>query len=61
LAVKHCIFAFGIVVIVAILIQKMGGTIAVSPLASAVITGLIAALVGAVVEYETKKMLLPNQ
>ncbi len=58
LAIKHCVLAFGVVVIVAILLQKIAGTVAVSPLTSAVVTGIIAAVVGLLVEYETKKSLL---
>jgi hypothetical protein len=53
MALKHSFFAFGIVVAVAIMIQRYGGSISVTPFHSAIISGTIAALVGGIVNYLT--------
>jgi len=55
LALKHSFFAFGIVVAVAIVIQRFFGAITVSPVQSALLAGFIAALVGGVVTFLTSK------
>lgn len=58
LALKHSVFAFGLVAIAGLLIQRLAGSIEVSPIAAAVIAGLIAGIVGGIVDYETKMQLL---
>jgi hypothetical protein len=55
LALKHCIYAFGCVTILGLMIQRIFGQIEVSHLAAAAIAGVIAGLVGGLVDYETKK------
>lgn len=56
-AVKNAVFAFGIVTIIGILIQRYMGSIEVSTTAATIITGLIAGAVGGIVDYLTKKNL----
>jgi hypothetical protein len=58
LALKNAIFAFGAVTIMALLLQRNAGSIAVSPLAATMITGIVAGIVAGVVEYLTKKEIL---
>ncbi len=58
LALKNAIFAFGIVTISAILLQRYAGSIAVTPVIATLITGVIAGLVGGVVNYMTQKEFL---
>jgi len=58
LAVKHSIYAFGIVTIFAMLLQRFAGSLIVGPLTAAAISGIIAALVGIIVNYETRKAIL---
>lgn len=57
LALKHSVFAFGIVTLTGLLIQRMAGSIEVSAIVAAVIAGLIGGIVAAIVEYETKMQL----
>jgi hypothetical protein len=57
LAVKNAAFAFGIVTIIGILIQRYMGSIEVSTTVATIITGLIAGVVGGIVDYMTKKAL----
>jgi hypothetical protein len=56
-ALKHSIYAFGLVAITGLLIQRYAGSIEVSHLSSAVISGVIAGIVAGIVDYETKKAL----
>jgi branched-subunit amino acid transport protein len=58
LALKNSVFAFGVITIFALLLQKMFGTIEVNAVNSALITGSIAGLVAMLVEYATKNSLL---
>jgi len=60
IAIKHSIYAFGLVVIFAILLQRIAGAIEVTPVASAFIAGIIAGLVGGIVDYETKRRLIAH-
>jgi len=55
LALKHTVFAFGLVTIAGLLIQRYAGSIAISPIASALIAAITAGCVSGLVEYETKK------
>jgi hypothetical protein len=55
LAVKNAVFAFGIVTIMGILIQRYLGSLEVSTPVATLITGLIAGAVGGTVDYLTKK------
>jgi hypothetical protein len=56
-ALRHSIYAFGLVTIFAILLQRFAGSIAVSPIAAAAISGFVAGLVGTIVNFETRKSL----
>lgn len=58
LALKHSVYAFGLVALAGLLIQRMAGSIEVSSIAAAIIAGLIAGIVGGIVDYETKMQLL---
>jgi hypothetical protein len=55
LALKHCVYAFGLVAITGLLIQRFAGQVEVSHIVAAMIAGLIAGVVGGLVDYETKK------
>lgn len=58
LTVRNAFFAFGVMVTISILIQRIAGSVAVSPFTSIVIVGLVAGVVAGVVDYMTKKELL---
>ena len=53
MALKHSIFAFGLMVIFAVLFQRFAGSIYVSPSVASLITGIIAGIVGGIVNYMT--------
>jgi hypothetical protein len=57
LALKHSVYAFGLVALTGMLLQRYAGSIAVSPIAAAGIAGLIAGVVAGIVDYETKMQL----
>jgi hypothetical protein len=57
LALKHSLYAFGLVALTGMLLQRYAGSIAVSPMAAASIAGLIAGVVAGIVDYETKMQL----
>lgn len=61
LAVKNSIFAFGILTILALLFQRFFGSIEVTAINAAVITGIIAGVASILVEYATKTSLLLKQ
>ena len=58
LALRNSFFVFGVVVAVAILVQRLAGTVMMSPLESALLSGVFAGIVGGTVDYLTKKELL---
>jgi hypothetical protein len=58
LTLRNTFFAFGVMVTLAILVQRIGGSIVVSPITGVVIVALVAGVVAAVVDYMTKKELL---
>lgn len=58
LALRNSFFVFGVVVAVAILVQRFAGTVMMSPIESALLSGLFAGIVGGTVNYLTKKELL---
>jgi hypothetical protein len=60
-ALKHSVYAFGLVVIFAILLQRYAGDIEVSLPVAAIIAGIIAGIVAAIVDFETKKSLFENK
>ena len=55
LALKHSVYAFGVITIIGILVQRFFGSVEVTPIGSAVVAGLIAGLVGGIVDFETKR------
>lgn len=55
LAVKHSVYAFGVVTIFGLLIQRFLGSVSVSPIVAAIIAGLIGGIIAGIVNYETKK------
>jgi len=58
LAIKNAVFAFGIVTIVAILLQRFAGSISVSPIIATIITATISGLVAGTVNFLTQKDIL---
>lgn len=58
LGLKHSVYAFGLVTIFALLLQRFAGSVSVSPIMAAGISAVIAGLVGAIVNYETKRAIL---
>ena len=57
-ALKHSVYAFGLVTIFALLLQRYAGSIEVSLPVAAIIAGIVAGVVAGIVDYETKKSLL---
>jgi hypothetical protein len=57
MAVKHAFFTFGVVVSVAIMIQRWFGSVMVSPMESAVITALVAGTISFFMNYLTHREL----
>lgn len=60
-ALKHSVYAFGLVVIFAILLQRIAGEVEVNLPIAAVIAGIVAGIVAAIVDFETKKSLFENK
>ena len=58
ITLKNTFFAFGLMVTISILFQKAFGTISVGPIASVIITAVIAGFAATLVVYQTKKELL---
>ncbi len=58
MALKHSIFAFGLVVIFAVLLQRFAGSVHVSTLIASVITGFIAGIAGGTITFLTISELL---
>jgi hypothetical protein len=58
LAIKHSVYAFGLVTIAGLLIQRFAGQIEVSYLNGAIIAGIIAGITAGIVDYETKMKVL---
>lgn len=57
-ALKHCVFAFGLVTIFAILFQRYMGSIEVSHATATIVTGILAGMITVLVDFETKTSLL---
>ena len=55
---KNGFFTFGLMVSISILIQRIIGSVSVSPIGSAIIVAIIAGLVAGTIDYMTKKELL---
>lgn len=58
LALKHSLYAFGLVALAGMLLQRYAGSIEVSPIAAAAVAGVIAGIVAGIVDYETKTQLM---
>ena len=58
LALRNSFFVFGVVVAVAILVQRFAGSVMMNPVESALLSGLFAGIVGGTVDYLTRKELL---
>jgi hypothetical protein len=58
LTIKNAFFTFGILATASILVQRLAGSIAVSPFTSAIVVGIIAGLVASIIDFLTKKELL---
>lgn len=57
-SLRNSFFVFGVVVAIAILVQRIMGTVMISPIESALLSGVFAGMVGGMVDYMTKKELL---
>jgi hypothetical protein len=55
LAMKHSVYAFGLVTIIGLLLQRFIGSVSVTPIVAATTAGLIGGMVAGIVNYETKK------
>lgn len=60
LILKNGVFTFGILTIFSLLLQRYVGSVAVTPLMSALIVALIAGLVAGTIDYMTKNEILKN-
>jgi hypothetical protein len=58
LTFRNAFFAFGVMVTLSILFQRIVGSIAVTPFISVVIVGIVAGVVAGIVDYMTKNELL---
>lgn len=58
LSMKHTFMAFGIAVTFGVMWQRWMGSIEISPLIATICTGLIAGIVGGIVNYMTVKEIL---
>lgn len=58
LALRNTFMAFGLVIAIAIMIQKYASDIVATPVASAILAGIIAGLVAGLVDYITKHDIL---
>ena len=58
MAIKNAVFAFGIITIAAILLQRFAGSISVSPIFATIITAIISGLVAMTVNFLTQKDIL---
>jgi len=58
LTLRNTFFAFGVMVTLSIIIQRIAGSVAVSPITSVLIVALVAGVVAGMVDYMTKKELL---
>jgi hypothetical protein len=58
MAIKNAVFAFGIITIAAILLQRFAGSISVSPIIATIITAIISGLVAMTVNFLTQKDIL---
>jgi putative flippase GtrA len=61
ICLRHTIFTFGLVVALAILIQRYAGAVPVSPFLAALITGAIAGVTAGIVTYLTQAELIKHQ
>ncbi len=58
LTIRNAFFAFGVMVTLSIILQRMAGAVTVTPLVAVIVTGLIAGVVAGVVDYMTKTELI---
>jgi hypothetical protein len=54
MALKHSIYAFGVVTILALILQRFAGQVEVSYASGAIFAGIIAGITAGLVDYETK-------
>ena len=56
-ALRNTIFAFGLIVAIAVVIQRVASDVTATPLVSAILAGITAGVVGAIVDYMTKSQI----
>jgi hypothetical protein len=54
MAIKHSIYAFGLVAIIGLILQRFAGQVEVSYASGAIFAGIIAGITAGLVDYETK-------
>ena len=57
-AMKNSVFAFGVITIFALLLQRFAGSISVSPIQATLLTAVISGMVSMTVDYLTKTELV---
>ena len=58
LTIRNAFFAFGVMVTLSIILQRMAGAVTVAPFTAVIITGLVAGVVAGMVDYMTKTELI---
>lgn len=56
-ALRNTIFAFGLIVAIAVIVQRVAADVTTTPLVSAILAGITAGVVGAMVDYMTKSQI----
>ena len=58
LTLRNTFFAFGLMVTIGVMVQRIFGSVAVTPVTSVILVGIIAGFVAGIIDYMTKKELL---
>ena len=58
LTLRNTFFAFGLMVTIGVMVQRIFGSVAVAPVTSVILVGIIAGFVAGIIDYMTKKELL---
>lgn len=58
LTLRNTFFAFGLMVTIGVLVQRIFGSVEVTPITSVILVGIIAGFVAGIIDYMTKKELI---